>query len=138
MGGKNESVLKADLQPRGEILRADERIKEKKKSKKEKKKKDPLSSDAPAQTQNIRQHLNGGEIHFHDDDGGLKTAIPVAEWYTGIKAIRSMQDWRYVDPANKTIAAFHPFLHGDVADVTITLQEITIGSRLAALSDVTK
>lgn len=29
----------------------------------------------------IRFHESAGEVHFHDDDNGLKVAIPTARWY---------------------------------------------------------
>ncbi len=139
MGGQNESVLAADAgkKPREEILRADERIKEKKK-KKEKKEKETVEVSVSEfiQTQNIRQHLSGSEIHFHDDEGGLKTAIPVSEWYNGIKTIRSLKKWQYVDPVHESVATFRPFIRDGVADCTVSIQSIEIGSRLAALSEV--
>ncbi len=137
MGGSNESTLKADPK-KDEILRADERIEKKKKKKNKNKSVEPVSVDISEaiQTQNIRQHLSGGEVHFHDDDGDLKTAIPVAEWYNGIKAIRSMQLWQYVDAANQTIAVFQPSVRFGVADCVVSVREIEIGDRLAALSEV--
>jgi hypothetical protein len=138
MGGTNESVLAADAgkKPREEILRADESIKSKKKKKEKKPEKVRVSISEPIQTQNIRQHMSGSEIHFHDDDGGMKTAVPVAEWYNGIKTIRSMKKWQYVDPANQTMATFTPFIRNGVADCTVSVQSIEIGDRLAALNEV--
>ena len=140
MGGENESTLKADPKPET-VLRADERIKQREKKKKKDKKKNKTETisvpvSEPIQTQNIRQHMNGGEIHFHDDEGGLKTAIPVAEWYTGIKTIRSMQPWQYVDSTHETIATFRPFVRDGVADCTVTVESIEIGERLTALNEV--
>jgi hypothetical protein len=136
MGGANESTLQADKK-KDEILRADERI-EKKKKKKKSRSVEAVSFDVSEaiQTQNIRQHLSGGEVHFHDDDGDLKTAIPVAEWYNGIKTIRSMQLWQYVDAANQTIAVFQPSVRDGIADCVVSVREIEISDRLAALSEV--
>lgn len=31
---------------------------------------------------NIRIHESNGEIHFHDDDNNLKTAVPVADMFS--------------------------------------------------------
>jgi hypothetical protein len=58
----------------------------------------------PAPEQELRIHENGGEVHFHDDEGGVKVAIPSGEWYKlWEEASHSTGSFTYIDKKNGTI-----------------------------------
>ena len=127
MGGDNESVLKAEKtenQNTGIVLKAD---------KKKKKKKNPIS-----QTQSIRQHVSGSEVHFHADDDRLKVAIPTAEWWNAVRSLNKFQSFSYVDEKNKAIGTFEPFLADGIIEVSVKIEPIQIGPRLEALLNLAK
>jgi hypothetical protein len=70
---------------------------------------EPPTSSPPEQTATIpavgslktpiRYHLNGGFIHFHDDQSKLRVAIPVAEWWCALESLKHLrdEDFRYID-----------------------------------------
>lgn len=47
--------------------------------------------------QRIRFHESGGEVHFHDDDRGLKCALPVARWHNLFQLVLSGERVKHVD-----------------------------------------
>jgi len=91
MGGDNESVVKSDKKSEGVVLAAD--IKKKKKKK-----------ERVLQTQNIRQHVSGPEVHFHDDENKLKVAVPTAEWWNAIRNFGKLKSFTWIDEKNQAVA----------------------------------
>jgi len=53
----------------------------------------------------IRYHENSGEVHFHDDDNGLKVAIPSGVWYNMfLNLVKQVpHEISYPDTKNKTV-----------------------------------
>lgn len=91
----------------------------------------------PMQTQAIRQHMNNGQVHLHVDAQKLKTAIPVAEWYVIMRHLKSLTPFTFVDPDNKTVAYFRPYVSGGTFEVAIELAAINIGPRITEMTAVT-
>lgn len=59
----------------------------------------------PAQTQSIRHHLSGKEVHFHVDEEKLKAAIPLAQleaYYYDLKSLNRTEHHFY-DAKNNTL-----------------------------------
>jgi hypothetical protein len=111
MGGTNESVIepeKAKKKPEGEILAADRAEPLGLKKKKKKKDKERRFEAALVQTQAIRQHVSGPEVHFHVDAEKLKSAIPTAEWWNAVRNLNKGEPFLWVDATNKTTARFTP------------------------------
>lgn len=67
-----------------------------------------LTSKIPAQTQKVRHHLSGNEIHLHVDEENLKVAIPPVrlDMIIGELRERKVSERSYYDSKNKTIARF--------------------------------
>ena len=147
MGGENESVLTKDKKatPQGSVLAADRATplglqEEKKKKKKKKREAESLIAVASEayQQQNIRQHVSGGEVHFHVDDEGLKTAVPTAEWWNAVRQLGKAQPFTWVDAKNKTTAKFTPIFKDGVLDVVVKIESLKIGSRMEQLLGLAK
>jgi hypothetical protein len=55
----------------------------------------------------VRYHEQSGEIHFHDDDNGLKVAIPSAAWMAAFQVMEqtlpAKTSRQFVDPQRGTI-----------------------------------
>lgn len=142
MGGVNESVIepeKAKKKPEGEVLAADRAEPLGFKKEKKKKKKDKRSApETLLQTQSIRQHVSGPEVHFHVDAEKLKSAIPTAEWWNAVRNLNKGEPFMWVDAKNKTTARFTPFFKDNVLDVVIQIESLKIGNRLEQLLGLTK
>lgn len=150
MGGENESVLKSDKKNAGaaspsmggtpgNVLRPDA----------------PPAAPAntveamqpsyrtsqglsvPTQFQAIRQHMNAGQVHLHCDEQQLKAAIPVAEWYIIMRQLKSLIPFTWIDPENKCVAYFRPYINTGVFEVAIELVSINIGARFTDMNAVT-
>ncbi len=135
MGGTNESVLEAEKgKSQGEVLSADV-VESLGLSKKKKKK---AKVEGLHQTQNIRQHLSGSEVHFHADDENLKTAIPAGDWWAAVRKLNKGESFSWLDPDNKTIATFTPFFKGKVLDVVVKIESLKVGTRLKQLLSLAK
>lgn len=53
----------------------------------------------------LRMHENNGEIHFHDDAGGVKAAVPVADMWAAWTKLQHGGYWQFVDENNHSILA---------------------------------
>ena len=54
-------------------------------------------------SQKLRVHVSGGEVHFHDDGKNkIKAAIPVAVWFAAWEKLRTLQtaSWEFLDAGN--------------------------------------
>jgi hypothetical protein len=92
--------------------------------------------DQPKQVQKIRQHVSGGEVHFHDDEAKLKVAIPVADWWTIKREMASLNPVTWVDQKQQTILEITPVLENSVMDVVISINKFTTGDALAKLNNL--
>lgn len=91
----------------------------------------------PMQTQAIRQHMSNGQVHLHVDAQNLKTAVPVAEWYVIMRHLKSLTPFTFVDPDNKSVAYFRPYVSGGTFEVAIELAAINVGPRITEMTAVT-
>ena len=91
----------------------------------------------PIQTQAIRQHLSGGQVHLHLDEQKIKVAIPVAEWDVIMRNLKSMNQFTFIDSENKAVAYFKPFISNGVFEVTVDVCAIQIGNRIQEMTSVT-
>jgi hypothetical protein len=145
MGGENQTVSKADpVKPPVENnpdiidLRGPEAAQKDKKRKTDKSKKKPKQPKPPKkQTQNIRQHVSGGECHFHDDANGLKGAVPVSEMVHARRELRRMNQYQWVDSANQTIITFTPQIVDGEVDVVKQVERIGVSQRYVELYELT-
>ena len=148
MGGDNQSTLPADKPSKGDLLPADDEILDmaqaKQKDKRRKKdkanktpKKKPPEKPKKSQSQNIRQHLNKNECHWHADDEGLKAAIPVADWFGMKRRLNQMETVEYVDAANKTCITFRPSIEDGKLDLSIHIESITVSDRFTQVLELT-
>lgn len=92
---------------------------------------------APQQTQTIRQHMSGGQIHLHCDEQKLKAAVPVAEWYVIMRQLRSLSPFTWVDSDNKCVAFFRPYISQGLFEIAIELAPVNIGHRFNDMVGVT-
>ena len=91
----------------------------------------PRSSDIPpasGTSRKIRWHESGGEVHFHDDERGLKVAIPVATvWDEWQRFKKEKKPIRFEDQVNNTCAIITPLTVHDVdhdrLDARIDIEE---------------
>jgi hypothetical protein len=81
--------------------------------------------------------MNNGQVHLHVDAQKLKTAVPVAEWYVIMRHLKSLTPFTFVDPDNKTVAYFRPYVSGGTFEVAIELAAINIGPRITEMTAVT-
>ena len=86
--------------------------------------------------QSLRFHINGPEVHFHDDANKLKAAVPVADWYGILRQIQAMQKVSYVDPKFSTLLVFTPYIEGDTVECYTELKPAKIGRMLAGISSL--
>lgn len=91
MGGEREEVIKA----------------EKGRGKKE-------TTQIEGTNQSIRVHENKGEVHFHDDDGGMKCAVPVSVWWKAWERLK-----------NPTDTNAHTFTYTDTKNMTVLFLEVS-------------
>jgi hypothetical protein len=92
----------------------------------------------PIQTQAIRQHMSGGQIHLHvDGPQPLKVAVPVAEWYVIMRHLRSLSPFTFVDSENKCVLFLRPYIHAGLFEVAIELSPIQVGARFGDMNAVT-
>ena len=94
-------------------------------------------SIVPMQTQEIRQHMSVGQIHLHCDSQKIKSAISVAEWYVIMRNLRSLNPFTWIDPENKCVVYFRPYINAGVFEVAIELAPINIGVRFNEMNLVT-
>lgn len=143
MGGENESTLKPEakaqsqstLQPdvREETVSMAEVVKRKKKKDKKKKHREP-----PLQMQALRQHVSGGECHWHDDARKLKFAMPVADYYVIKRELLKLEMVERADTVNKTVIRFEPYVKDGVADLAITVEPLKFAARFELLLSLVK
>ena len=141
MGGVNESVLESDkgktqsilkpdppvaMPPVGDTIQVDWGNVP------------PVAVQPFVQQQTIRQHVSGNSCHFHDDANSLKAAIPVADWWTALRQLSTMQPYTWVDAQNKTIAYFRPVLLNGVYDVTVEIVPVKFGTRFEQLTSLVR
>ena len=93
-----------------------------------------VASGVPAD-QVLRYHKKGNEIHFHDDANKLKCVVPASEWFGIARNIASMRMSYYLDKGNKTFLRVEPFVTDGVADMSITVEPVTVGSTLKSIFD---
>ena len=81
--------------------------------------------------QTIRFHVSGGDVHFHDDESGLKVAVPISDWYRAWELLRNPRDvsmpgqytayYTYSNPDRNTMlictSAVYP--EGGIADISV-------------------
>ena len=96
------------------------------------------SSPSIAPHQELELHLSGGEVHFHDRHNHLKAAVPVAEFYVTMRAIRQMNEFEWVDPQFNTLLKLTPYRDGDIVECFISLEPIKVGTTFAALAKYTQ
>ena len=82
------------------------------------------------QSQKIRFHVSNQEIHLHDDESGIKVAIPAAEFWTAWRSFRRGFTWNrdasFLDMQRKTVATFRMGVSSGRIDFNIELQNVTI------------
>ena len=145
MGGENQSTLQPEtkveqqstLQPDPspmETLSMAEAVKVKKKKDKKKKK----NKERPLQTQELRQHVSGGECHWHDDARKLKFAMTVADWYVVKRELQKLEVVERTDAKHQTIIRFTPFIENGVADCVVSVEPLKYAARFEQLLSLTK
>lgn len=60
----------------------------------------------------LRMHENNGEIHFHDDAGKIKAAVPVADMWAAWARLQHGGYWQFVDENNHSLLAIMVELDG--------------------------
>ena len=84
----------------------------------------------PAQTQSIRHHLSGKDVHFHIDDEKLKVAIPIAQlesYFYDLKSLNRIEHF-YYDDKNATLTHFRAGINSNnQIDVWITVSKCEEG-----------
>lgn len=66
-----------------------------------------VGTGKPVISGKVRYHLKneGGcdWVHFHDDENGLKVAIPASTWFAAWQRLESgLDNWQYTDLGHKT------------------------------------
>lgn len=82
----------------------------------------------------VRFHESGGEVHFHDDERGLKVAIPVATWWSTWQSLSSgaAKKAELVDASRKTMVTVK--VSGkQVRDVSIRIRNVGLSSSFESL-----
>lgn len=88
---------------------------------------------------NLRVHENGGEIHFHDDQQNLKTAVPVADWWNIWGRIANGGRSHFVDTVNKTVLDIRTKIRmGGKVQVTLKISQATFGPGYQELASFTQ
>ncbi len=88
----------------------------------------------------LRVHINGGEAHFHDDTGRLKTAVPVSVWYKYREELITLQrpTWEYLDPVNETLLTLNMIMTdnggGETHEIDQVVKKVNIGPTLKAMA----
>lgn len=91
--------------------------------------------------QRIRFHENAGQVHFHDDQLNLKSAVPVADWWKAWEKLRSQPGrWEYFDTVNDTVLIVETQLVGEPPGIeaVISLTRGVYGTNFKALNAFTK
>lgn len=106
------------------------------------------TEDASQTIQNIRFHLSGGEVHFHDDQNSLKVAVPVSDWYRAWELLRNPRasdtpgwytaSYTYTNPGLGTILVCESVVSaiskgGGAANVSIYIKKVTFDDAWLAL-----
>ena len=94
----------------------------------------PPTDNSPEQNQKIRTHLSGSEVHYHDDENNIKTAVPAAEHMVCLREIRALRAWRYLDIDNKSLITITPCFQEGIVDVVVQVESIVLGIRLGNLT----
>jgi hypothetical protein len=139
MGGDNQSTLapeKKATPEKVEILSMADAVESKKDKKSKKKKKKNKDRNV---NQEIRQHVNNGECHWHVDAEGLKAAIPVADWTVMARQLKRMETIEYVDIANKSRIVFTPYINADkVLSIAIGVEGIEVSDHFDKVINLKK
>lgn len=91
----------------------------------------------------VRFHENAGEVHFHDDDNGLKVAVPTGRWHKLWDSFASgeQKKFTFVDVERKTrLVVKRRFAKGLVpkaVNVFISIEEIGFSDEFKALQKFT-
>ena len=123
MGGTNESVLdkkETETVLQGESLLEAQPVETMQKA---------FTSPTHIQTQTIRQHVSGGEVHFHLDDQKLKAAIPVADFFNVKRQIAMLRESFHVDLKNNTLIEFRPWFANGTLDLSVHITKVTVSDR---------
>ena len=88
---------------------------------------------------NFRIHQNNGEVHIHDDANKLKVAMPVSAWWKIWDSLRNEPGEKtWIDSVNKTKLVFETVVDGDVVDVKITVESVTVSADWEKVNTFTK
>jgi len=128
MGGAREETIQT------EKVKNETTIQLGKKQKKLLKKKKKQKSTKQA----LRIHESGGEVHFHNDDAGLKAAVPIAAWWAAWDKLKNFQicDWSYLDKTRGIMVEVVVYNDKDgklEASVSLDLVSTDVGDTFAAL-----
>jgi hypothetical protein len=87
----------------------------------------------------IRIHENKGEVHFHDDERGIKVAIPVSAWYSAWTSISSgkQSKFKFIDTTNKTQLSMKCKNIDGYVTLKATVDSIEFDSQFEALDKFT-
>jgi len=87
----------------------------------------------------VRYHINGAEVHFHDDDSGIKISVPVADWFAGWQDLESgkVQEWTHADLPNRACLCVNLLVTEGKLDVALSINMLVPSNDFTALADFT-
>lgn len=105
----------------------------------------PLKDFGGAVIGTVRYHLSGSEVHFHDDGGKKKVAIPVADWFAAFQDLTegTKDEVSFIDKKEMTCltikTAIVPATDTEPAklDVVLNIGDIQVTDDFAALKNFT-
>lgn len=79
----------------------------------------------------LRIHENAGFVHFHDDNRGLKVAVPVAEMYSAWGRLTSgkIKKFKYTDMANGSRLNMRVFTAGGITDIEMSVKRTKLKTK---------
>jgi len=105
----------------------------------------PLKDDTGSVIGQVRYHLSGDEVHFHDDTNQKKVAVPVADWFAAFQDLTegTKDEVSFIDKKSMTCltvkTAIVPATDTESAklDVVLSIGDIQVTTDFEALKAFT-
>lgn len=85
------------------------------------------------QTQQIRQHVSSGEVHFHNDAEKLKASVPVGDWFGLRRTLLVGEPIMWLDRVNNTCLRITPMIVNNVCECVTSVDAVKVGTHFQQL-----
>lgn len=85
------------------------------------------------QTQQIRQHVSGGEIHFHNDPDKIKASVPMGDWFGIKRKLLVGEPIMWIDRTNNTCLRITPMIVNNVCECVTSVDTVKVGTHFQQL-----